>query len=329
MTGVRRFVELIKATKIMENQKDISIIIPVLNEEDNVARLHHEIVEICQTRHYKFEIIFVDDGSTDETFNRLKNLSPVKIIRFRRNFGQTAALDAGIKEARYQYIVTMDGDGQNDPADIPRLVEYMEENGLDIVSGWRRRRKDALLKRLVSRGAHVMRRILVNDHIHDSGCTLKIYRKECFDGLTLYGEMHRFIPAMLMGSGFSIGEIPVNHRPRHTGHTKYDWKRTIKGFVDMLSIAFWQKFAARPLHFLGGLGLFFIVLSFLAGIVTFKNFLQGQGMSETAWPLLTVFFFLAGVQFFISGLITDVVLRNHYETTRNKVYDIKESRVND
>jgi glycosyltransferase involved in cell wall biosynthesis len=314
---------------MIENQKDISIIIPVLNEEDNVQLLHNEIVEICRRHDFKFEIIFIDDGSTDETFSRLKSLSPAKAIRFRKNFGQTAALDAGIKEARYRYIITMDGDGQNDPEDIPRLVEYLEKNDLDIVSGWRRRRKDSLIKRFVSRGAHVIRRILLNDHIHDSGCTLKIYKKECFDGLTLYGEMHRFIPAILMGAGFSIGEISVNHRPRHTGQTKYDWKRMIKGFVDMLSIAFWHQFATRPLHFLGGLGLLFMVFSFLSGLVTFKNFLMGQGMSETAWPLLTVFFFLAGVQFFISGLMTDVVLRNHYETTQNKVYDIKESWEND
>jgi glycosyltransferase involved in cell wall biosynthesis len=312
-----------------EFQKSISIIIPIFNEEDNIALLHNEIVEVCRRHNYRFEIIFVDDGSTDETFQRAKTLSPAKIIRFRRNFGQTAALDAGIKVARCDYIITMDGDGQNDPADIPRLIDYLEKNNLDIVSGWRKKRKDSMLKRFVSRGAHFMRRFLINDHIHDSGCTLKIYRKECFDGLTIYGEMHRFIPAILMGSGFSIGEISVNHRPRHSGQTKYDWKRTIKGFVDMLSIAFWHQFSARPLHFLGGLGLIFIFLSLLSALVTMKNFLLGQGMSETAWPLLTVFLFLAGLQFFISGLMTDVVLRNHYETTQNKVYDIKESWENE
>ena len=200
---------------------------------------------------------------------------------------------------------------------------------MDVVSGWRKKRKDHFIKRYISRGAHVIRRLLINDHIHDSGCTFKIYKKECFDGMSLYGEMHRFIPALLMSSGYRIGEIFVNHRPRYSGKTKYNWHRTIKGLVDMLSVAFWLKFSSRPLHFLGGLGLFFILFSFLAGAMTAYNFIIGQGMSETAWPLMTVFLFLAGLQFFISGLITDVVLRNHYETTQNTVYSIKEIRQNE
>lgn len=312
-----------------EPTKHISIIVPLFNEEENIEKLHAEIVQVCRENHYIFEIIFVDDGSTDGTSDRAKNLSPLKLIRLRKNFGQTAAFDAGIKSAEYDYIVTMDGDCQNDPKDIPMLIKTLEQNHLDIVSGWRKNRKDSMAKRFMSRGAHLFRRFLLKDHIHDSGCSLKIYKKACFNGLSLYGEMHRFIPALLMGSGYRIGEAEVNHRPRHGGVSKYNWKRAVKGIVDMMAIAFWHRFSSRPLHFLGGLGLLMILLGFSAGAVTAYNFLIGQGMSETAWPLLTVFFFLAGVQFFVSGLIIDVLLRNHYETTQNKSYSIKEIWHND
>src|SRR5690606_36402750 len=186
-----------------------------------------------------YEIIMVDDGSSDGTLKVLKTLAPVTVIRLRSNFGQTAALDAGIKAAQYPYIITMDGDLQNDPADAPRLIAHLEEHDLDVVSGWRKNRKDPFSKKFISRGANVLRGILVNDGIHDSGCTLKIYRKECFDNVNLYGEMHRCIPALLKMRGFSIGELPVNHRPRHAGKSKYNLKRTLKGLVDMIMIWFW------------------------------------------------------------------------------------------
>lgn len=313
----------------LSTQMQISVVVPVFNEAENVAALHREIIKTCHENGYLFEIIFIDDGSTDNTYHCLKQLSPIKIIRFRKNFGQTAALDAGLKSAKFPYVVTMDGDCQNDPADIPKMLHYMEENHLDVVSGWRKKRMDGFVKKFISKGAHLIRTVLINDKIHDSGCTLKVYRKKCFDNLNLYGEMHRFIPALLLRAGFTIGEIPVNHRPRQAGQSKYNWRRMIKGFVDMLSIAFWHKFSSRPLHFLGGLGILFILLSFFSALVTYYNFLMGQGMSETAWPLLTVFLFLVGLQFFISGLITDVVLRTHYETTNSFVYNIKETIENE
>jgi glycosyltransferase involved in cell wall biosynthesis len=187
----------------------------------------------------------------------------------RKNFGQTAAMDAGIKASQYDYIVTMDGDRQNDPADIPRLVEYLEENDLDIVSGWRKHRKDTAMKKFTSRGANFLRKIIIDDGIHDSGCSLKIYRRECFDHINLYGEMHRFIPALLKIKGFKVGEIVVNHRPRTSGKTKYNWKRTFKGFVDMISVWFWGKFAVRPLHIFGTAGILSMLLGFICGIWSF------------------------------------------------------------
>ena len=304
--------------------KQISIIIPVLNEEENVETLHQEIVGICEENKYDFEIIFVDDGSTDQTYQRAKALSPVKIIRMRKNFGQTPAFDAGIKEASKDYIITMDGDLQNDPADIPNMLAYMDEHELDVVAGWRKHRKDSFFKKFVSRRANFLRGILVKDNIHDSGCSLKVFKKECFEGITLYGEMHRFIPAILMKSGFRVGEVVVNHRARTRGVTKYNWKRTFKGFVDMITVAFWDRFSVRPLHLLGLIGLFFIFLSFISGGVTTYQFFQGQGMSETAWPILTISFFLAGIQFFVSGLIIDVLMKNYYETTGDKPYSIRD-----
>ncbi len=304
--------------------KELSIIVPFYNEEGNIKELHQEIVEICEKNNYKYEIIFVDDGSSDKTYEIGKSLSPVKMIKLKKNFGQTAALDAGIKNATKDYIIMMDGDRQNDPNDIPVLIKQLEDNDLDVVSGWRKNRKDTFLKNFISWVAYRIRRVLVKDGIHDSGCTLKIYKRECFDNVTLYGEMHRFIPALLMRYGNSIGEVVVNHRPRVAGITKYTMSRTTKGFIDMLYVAFYEKFAVRPLHLLGTIGFFFFFLSFLSLLATLYTFFQGRGMSETALPLLTVSLFLAGLQFFMFGITIDILMKNRYETTNERSYGIKE-----
>ena len=253
----------------------ISIVVPVFNEEGNVQELHNEIVDVCKKQNYLYEIIFVDDGSTDKTGELCKELVPLKYIQMRKNFGQTAAMDAGIKAAKYNYIVTMDGDRQNDPKDIPRLIEYLEMNQLDVVSGWRKNRKDTLLKKIISRGANILRGIIVKDHIHDSGCSLKIYKRECFDDVNLYGEMHRFIPALLKIKGYAVGEIVVAHRPRTAGKTKYNWKRTFKDFVDMISVWFWNKYSVRPLHMLGGIGICFLFLGFICAVWSVILFASG------------------------------------------------------
>jgi len=200
----------------------ISVVVPVYNEEGNVAALHQEIKEVCEREQFDYEIIFIDDGSTDQTREIMKTLKPLKAIYMRRNFGQTAAMDAGIKAAVKDYIVTMDGDRQNDPADIPNMIKYLEENKLDVVSGWRKNRKDKKAKKFTSRGANLLRKIIIKDKIHDSGCSLKIYKRECFQDVNLYGEMHRFIPALLENKGFKVGEIVVNHRERTSGKTKYN-----------------------------------------------------------------------------------------------------------
>lgn len=306
--------------------RGISVVVPVFNEEGNVRELHKEILEVCKKENYKFEIIFVDDGSKDKTPEICKGLKPLKYIRMRKNFGQTAAMDAGIKASQYDYIVTMDGDRQNDPADIPKLVNYLEENDLDIVSGWRKNRKDTVMKKFTSRVANFLRGIIVKDHIHDSGCSLKIYKKECFDHINLYGEMHRFIPALLKIKGFEVGEVVVNHRPRTAGVTKYNWKRTVKGFVDMISLWFWSKYSVRPLHILGAGGMVSLFLGFVCAVWSIVLFAMGRKMSANIMPpLLTVFFIIVGLLMFIFGLMSDMMSKTYYGSGIDKSYSIKET----
>ncbi len=308
----------------------ISVVVPVFNEEGNIAKLHKEIVDACEG--YKgngsdsidYEIIFINDGSSDRTKEICRTLRPVKLINMRKNFGQTAAMDAGIKAASKEYIVTMDGDGQNDPAEIPNLLNYLLENDYDIVSGWRKNRKDTFFKKFVSRGANVLRHILVHDGIHDSGCSLKIYKKECFEGINLYGEQHRFIPAILKIKGFRIGEIVVNHRARTSGKTKYNWKRTIKGFLDMISVWFWNKFATRPLHLLGSLGLLFLILGGACGIWSVVLYINGAKMSNNIMPpMLTIFFVIIGLIMIIFGLMSEIMVKTYYGVHADKSYSIK------
>ncbi len=308
----------------MSEKTSISVVVPVFNEEGNVANLHREIVDVCTSNNYDYEIIFIDDGSTDKTAEICKTLRPIKLIRMRKNFGQTAAMDAGIKAAKNDYIITMDGDGQNDPADIPKMIEYLEEKDLDVVSGWRKNRKDTVMKRFTSRGANLLRHMIIHDGIHDSGCSLKVYKRECFKGVNLYGEQHRFIPALLKIKGFKIGEVVVNHRPRTAGKTKYNWKRTIKGFVDMISVWFWNKFASRPLHLLGGAGLGFIGLGFICGVWSLVIFLKGAKMSNNMMPpLLTIFFVIIGILLFIFGLMSEIMMKTYYGVHVDTPYNIK------
>lgn len=302
----------------------ISVVVPVYNESGNVKELFEEIKAVCVKENYTYEIIFVDDGSSDDTVKQCAELKPLKLIKFRRNFGQTAAMDAGIKAAQYDYIVTMDGDRQNDPSDIPNMLQYMTENDLDVVSGWRKNRKDTVMKKFTSRGANLLRGIIVKDNIHDSGCSLKVYKKECFENVTLYGEMHRFIPALLKIKGFTVGEVVVNHRPRTAGVTKYNWKRTFKGFVDMISVWFWNKFAVRPLHLLGSAGIISIFVGVIFAIWSVVLFILGNNMSDYMQPIVSVLFLLAGLFLFVFGLMSDILVKTYYGSKIDTPYTIKE-----
>jgi len=307
----------------------LSVVVPVFNEEGAISLLHQEIVDACTKIGEPFEIIFINDGSSDKTLQVLKTLKPLKIINFRKNFGQTAAMDAGIKNSTGQYIATLDGDGQNDPADIVKLIQKMEEDGLDVVSGWRKKRKDTFSKKLASKMAAFVRRHMINDGIHDSGCSLKLYKQECFENIDLFGEMHRFIPALLSMKGFRIGEIEVNHRARLTGKTKYNWKRGIKGNLDIFSVWFWKKFASRPLHFFGSIGILMLLFSFICGcILVFDYVVKDSDLSGTALTMITLFSFLGGVQFLVFGLIGDMLSKLYYAKTSDTPYTIREITTN-
>lgn len=300
-----------------------SIVVPVYNESGSIAELHARLQAVCKTLDSDYELLFVDDGSTDETANILQTLSPAKIITFRKNFGQTAALDAGIKQAKGEYIITLDSDLQNPPEEIPKLIKAMREQNVDVVSGWRRKRKDTQSKHIVSRGANMLRKMFINDGIHDSGCTLKIYRKECFANIDLYGETHRFIPGILRWQGFSIGEIEVEHHERTSGTSKYTYKRILKGFVDMIGIWFWRKYSDRPLHLFGGAGLLVTILGFgMLAILAIARIFFTYSLSDSIWPLMAILFILVGIQLFISGLLADILIKNYYQNQRTP-YTIK------
>ena len=308
----------------MDENIYLSVVVPLYDEEGNVKELHRRILEACQAIGKPFEIIFVDDGSKDGTVKNCEGLSPLTLIKFRKNFGQTASFDAGIKQSKGEIIVMMDGDLQNDPADIKLLLAKIGE-GFDVVAGWRWKRKDSLSKKFFSRGANILRKILIQDQIHDSGCSLKAYRRTCFEDMDLFGEMHRFIPALLELQGYSVGEVKVSHHPRTSGVTKYNWKRAMKGFVDMISIWFWRKYSNRPLHLFGGAG---ITLSLVGSLILLwmlvDKILFKVQLSEKIWPLVGIFLILVGVQLFVFGLLADIILKSYYKGQGKMNYNIKE-----
>jgi glycosyltransferase involved in cell wall biosynthesis len=320
--------------------KDISIVIPVRDEEGNVFQLYKELksvldninvyfkrlgVERLSRKYRTYSLIFVDDGSTDKTFEILSSIKDknLRIIKFRKNFGQSAALLAGFEEARGRVILTIDGDLQNDPRDIPRLLAKLEE-GYDCVSGFRVKRHDSLPKRMFSRIGNRLRHMLINDQINDSGCTLKAYRRECLEGIELYGEMHRYIVSLISLKGYKIAEIKVLHHKRRRGKTKYGAWRLLKGFMDLFNIWFWQKFAGRPLHLFGGAGLGLFTLGILMGVfVLFQKFQWDTDLSGNFLSSAAIFLMIVGLQLFLSGLMVDIQIKNYYHLKGTKGYEIE------
>lgn len=302
----------------------ISVVIPVYNEEKNVSKLHMELLSILRGIGDIFEIIFVNDGSIDGTLGELKKLPGIKIISFTTNFGQTSAFDAGFKEAKGDIVISMDGDLQNDPKDIPELLKKLKE-GYDVVCGWRHPRNDTGGKIFVSWGARILRKILLGDTLHDAGCSLRVYKKYCLEGLDLYSEMHRFIPSILSSRGFRVAEIKTNHRSRNAGHTKYTWSRAIKGFTDMVVLWFWQRYRARPVHLFGAGGLLLFLFGFGIGIYFFSaRIFFDVSLAGRIWPLVSVFLMLSGIQLFVTGLMADIAIRNYFSVSKDMSYFIRE-----
>lgn len=307
---------------------DISVIIPTYNEEENVEVLYKELKTVLCSLKFNFEIIFIDDCSTDTTNQRLlaiHTIDPtVKIIKFRKNFGQSAAMKAGFEHAQGRLIISMDADLQNDPHDIPPMIEKIEKENFDIVCGWRYNRKDPVPKKLFSKLANRIRSILTGETIHDSGCTLRIYKREATRDIELFGELHRYIPAMLLWKGYRIGEIKTNHRQRVSGKSKYNWKRLTKGFLDLLVIAFWQKYSVRPMHIFGGSGLIMGGVGvFITGYLILEKLLFGVALAERPLFMIGILFIIVGVQFIAIGLLADIMLKVYYGQNQRKSYLIE------
>lgn len=305
----------------------LSIVIPVFNEQDSLGSLHTEIVRALVD--YEYEVLYIDDGSTDNSFSVLSDIHSnhpnVRLIRFRRNFGQTAAMSAGFKYACGKIIVPMDADGQNDPADIPKLVTKLNE-GYDIVSGWRKERKDNTVTRTVpSRIANWMIGKITGVKLHDYGCTLKAYRAESLKPIRLYGEMHRFIPALARWGGEKVEEIIVNHRPRKTGKTKYGLNRTLKVILDLITIKFLASFSTKPIYIFGGLGFLSFLGSGLAALlVLYMKFFTDEKLSMNRNPLLilSMMLMMTAIQFILMGLLAEIMVRTYHESQDRPIYAI-------
>ena len=322
-----------------EEVPELSILVPVYNEFDNVKPLHEELDAVLRPSGMRYELIFVDDGSTDGTAARLaqiQDLDPdhVRVAFLRHNSGQTAALSAALDLARAPILVPMDGDRQNDPADIPRLIDHLNQ-GYDVVSGWRKDRQDHFLSRKVpSWLANRLVARISGVHLHDFGCTMKAYRRKVLEGVRLYGEMHRFIPIFAAWQGARVTEMVVNHRARTAGKTKYGLGRTLNVVLDLILIRFLRRYAQRPIHLFGRVGLWSILLSFatFAAMLYFKyihEFVTGlpnKTFVETPLPLLTVFLFLMGVQSILMGVLAEMVMRTYYESQSKTTYLLDEVR---
>jgi glycosyltransferase involved in cell wall biosynthesis len=308
--------------------RGISVVIPVYNEQENIEPCLRELINVLSKSGEQFELIFIDDGSKDNTCKLLAEAAAgderVRLVEFRRNFGQTAAMAAGFDHARYDYVVPIDGDLQNDPAEIPKMIKKLDE-GYDLVAGWRKDRQDAFITRkLPSQIANKIISWATDVKLHDYGCTLKVMRREIAQNIKLYGEMHRFIPALAAEYGAKICEVPVNHRPRIHGVSKYGISRTIRVVLDLLTVKFLLGYSKRPIHLFGPIGLF---SSFLGGAIlawmSIEKIFFSLPLGNRPMLLLGALLLLVGVQFLVFGLLAEVLARTYYESQAKPTYVVR------
>jgi len=310
-------------------QETISIVIPVLNEEKNILPLYDKLISALRRIGRGYEVIFIDDGSIDNTLSQLKIISQkdpnIKVLSFSRNFGQTAALSAGIDFSKGEIIIPMDGDLQNDPEDVLDLLKKIEE-GYDVVSGWRRSRKDSLFKRrFPSMIANKIISFIGGVHLHDYGCTLKAYRRDILKNIRLYGEMHRFIPIYAHWIGARVAEIPVRHHPRSSGSSKYGMNRIFKVILDLMVVKFLLSYSQKPIYIFGGMGLLMILGACLSGAYAiYLKLFKGESFILTPLPLLCALLLLLGFVSILMGFLAEILTRTYYESQGKPTYQIKE-----
>lgn len=312
-----------------DDQLQLSVIVPLFNEEDNIEPLYVRLREVLERSGKEYEIIVVDDGSTDGSFEGLRRLYARdprwKVVRLRRNFGQTAAFSAGFDQAQGEVIVTIDADLQNDPADIPLLLAKLEQ-GYDVVSGWRKERKDPFLtRRLPSIVANFLISEATGVRLRDYGCSLKAYRREVVKNVDLYGELHRFIPALASWMGISLAEVPVTHHPRRYGKSKYGLSRTPRVILDLLTVRFLLSYSTRPIHIFGSLG---VLTSFVGSMILvylgFIRLVLQRPIAERPLLLLGILLSVVGVQFITMGLLGELTIRTYHEARNRPIYVVRE-----
>jgi len=305
---------------------DVTVLVPVLDEAGTVRELAARVAAVLDGLGQSFEIVFVDDGSRDGTPERVREAREadprVKLVRLRRNFGKAAALSAGFDQARGRVIITMDGDLQDDPEEIPRFLDAIEARDLDLVSGWKQNRRDPASKRLPSLLFNCVTRQVAGVDLHDFNCGFKAYRREVLEQISVYGELHRYIPVLASRRGFSVGEIPVNHHPRRYGASKYGWDRLYKGLLDLITVLFITRYTRRPLHLFGAVGLVFLGLGFCINLYLAILWMGGQYLSNRPLLLLGVLLMLLGIQVLTTGLLGEMITFKNFR--RPDSYSVKE-----
>jgi glycosyltransferase involved in cell wall biosynthesis len=314
-------------TKRGKGLKAVTVVIPIFNEEENIPPLYQDLKAFMEEMGVKYEVIFIDDGSDDSSNEILQSLAQedkgIKVIQFRKNFGQTAAIAAGVEYAQGEVIVTMDGDGQNDPRDIPRLLDKLGQ-GYDVASGWRRNRRDPFLsKKFPSALANRLISWLTGVKLHDYGCTLKAYRRDILKDVRLYGEMHRFIPAYASWVGAQIAEIEVTHHPRKFGRSKYGLSRTTSIILDLITILFLQRYSTKPIRLFGGAGMILFALGVFTGLFVLLRKLVWGGVWISPMILISFLFITMGVMFILLGLIAEIIIRTYHESQGKPIYVVK------